>query len=29
MKLIEDYDKKPWLEWSKAIELKTSLKKSE
>ena len=29
MKLIEDYDKKPWLEWSKATELKPSLKNLE
>jgi hypothetical protein len=29
MKLIEDYDKKPWLEWSETTEFKTSLKKSE
>ena len=27
MKLIQDYDTKPWLEWSKATELKPFLKK--
>jgi hypothetical protein len=29
MKLIEDYDKKPWLKWSKVTEFKSSINKSE